>query len=87
MFALESGGELYLKTDLETQAHFTAAGSTPFTYHKQGKAYAMSYWRLPDEALDDTELLGLWTRRAREAAGRSAKPAKKPARKPSSKAG
>ncbi len=74
MFALESGGEFYLKTDAETQGRFTEAGSTPFIYHKLGKPYAMSYWRMPDEAFDDPDLLRLWTGRAREAARRSAKP-------------
>jgi len=72
MFALELDGEIHLKTDSETQAQFDAAGSTPFIYSREGKPYAMSYWRMPVEALDDTDLLRLWTGRALEAARRNA---------------
>jgi DNA transformation protein len=82
MFALESGGEIYLKTDSETQAQFDAAGSTPFIYSRDGKPYAMSYWVMPAEALDDTDLLRLWTGRALEAARRNAR---KPVRQPGSR--
>jgi len=73
MFALEAGGELYLKTDALTQGRFVAAGSAPFTYHKQGRAMPMSYWRLPEAALDDLDMLREWTGLALEAAGRAAK--------------
>lgn len=72
MFALEAGGELYLKSDAETKESFAAAGSTPFVYHKQGKPYALSYWRMPADALDDADELRLWTRRALDAARRGA---------------
>jgi DNA transformation protein len=82
MFALESGGEIYLKADGETQAQFDAAGSTPFIYSRDGKPYAMSYWRIPVEALDDADLLRLWTNRAIEAARRNAR---KPVRRPGSR--
>ena len=36
-FAIESGGEVFLKIDGETQAAFTAAGSSPFVYNAKGK--------------------------------------------------
>lgn len=75
MFALEAGGEIWLKADAQSVPRFEAAGSAAFTYQKQGKPFAMSYWRLPDEALDDADLLKDWTRLAVEAARRGAKPA------------
>ena len=73
MFALEAGGEIWLKADAQSIPRFEAAGSAPFTYVKQGKPFAMSYWRLPDEALDDPDALQDWTRLAVEAARRGAK--------------
>ena len=39
-----------------------------------------SYWRMPDEAFEDPDVLVQWTRLARAAAGRFAA-AKKPVRK------
>lgn len=75
MFALEAGGEIWLKADAQSIPRLKAAGSAAFTYQKQGKPFAMSYWRLPDEALDDADALRDWTRLAVEAARRSVKPA------------
>ena len=56
MFALESGGELYLKVDDATVELFRNLGSGPFTYMgRNGKTMTMSYWRLPESALDDPD--------------------------------
>jgi DNA transformation protein and related proteins len=43
MFALEAGGELYLKADDGTVPAFQAAGSRLFTYEKDGRTAQMSY--------------------------------------------
>jgi len=54
MFALEAGGELYLKTDAETVGIFRDLGSMPFTFRsRDGRTTVTSYWRLPDAAHDD----------------------------------
>ena len=83
MFALEAGGELFLKADAETAGAFAAAGSAQFVYEKDGRATAMSYWRLPDPALDHPDEAGRWGRLALEAAPRAAAAkAKKPRRRP-----
>lgn len=73
-FALEAGGEIFLKADAKTRAMFEAAGSSPFVYQGKSKPVAMSYWRLPDEALEDEDELRRWAGLALEAARR--KPAK-----------
>jgi DNA transformation protein len=80
MFALESDGELWLKADAQSAARFAAAGSPQFTYEKSGRPFAMSYWRLPDDALDDPDALRDWTRLAIEAARRTARPGGRPVR-------
>ncbi len=80
MFALEVGGELYLKVDDSTLAPFQAAGSRPFTYEKAGRTAQMSYWRLPDRALDDPDEAARWGRLALDAAMRAAARKLKPRR-------
>jgi DNA transformation protein and related proteins len=71
MFALEADGEIFLKADAESIPAFRAAGSRPFTYRKNGASATMSYWLLPDAALDDPDEAERWGRLALEAAGRS----------------
>jgi DNA transformation protein len=72
MFALEAGGELYLKADDRNEPAFQAAGSHPFTYAKDGRSAQMSYWRLLDAAADDPEQAAHWGRLALDAASRAA---------------
>lgn len=70
-FALESGGDIYLKVDAATQPQFEAAGSSPFIYEKAGKAIAVSYWRLVESAYDDEVELRRWASLALESARRA----------------
>lgn len=56
MFALEAGGELYLKVDEESVGTFQELGSRPFTVEmKNGQATLTSYWLMPESALDDPD--------------------------------
>jgi len=71
MFALVADGELYLKADAEAAGRFRAAGSQPFVYEKRGRTMALSYWRLPEMALDDPDELERWARLAHAAALRA----------------
>lgn len=80
MFALEAGGELYLKVDSETLDRFRDLGSRPFAYRgPDGKPKSMSYWLMPEGALDDPEEAARFAALAIAAARRAH--AKKPARK------
>ena len=82
-------GRFYLKTDIENQGQFAQAGSAPFVYMSKEGPMAMSYWSIPDEALEATELMAPWARLALAASLRkqAAKPSKKPkAAKPATKA-
>lgn len=72
MFALEAGGELYLKTDAASAPLFEAAGSRPFAYRNKGRSVTTRYWRIPDAALDDPDGAARWGRLALEAATASA---------------
>ena len=79
MFALVSDGEVYLKADDTNRPRFEAEGLGPFVYHKQGKPFSLSYYRLPESALEDSDELAWWSREAIDAALRAdrAKPKKR----------
>lgn len=84
MFAIVVDDILYFKTDTETAPDFAAAGLEQFAYERLGKTVKMSFYRAPDEILDDRELAANWARRAWQAAQRTqaAKPAAKRRRTP-----
>ncbi len=80
MFALIDRSRLYIKADDRTKADFAAAGAEPFTYRRQGKRIALSYWMAPEGSLASPDALLPWARLGVEAAirGRAAKARKKP---------
>ncbi|WP_439616865.1 TfoX/Sxy family protein [Shinella sp.] len=72
ILALEVQGEILLKADDESAPDFSAAGSRQWYYDgKSGKPVKMPYWSIPDEALDDPDVMAIWVRRAYEAALRA----------------
>ena len=77
VFGLVIGETLYLKVDDLNEAEFKAAGSEPFVFEmKDGRSIPMRYWRLPEEAADDSEAAERWARLALDAALRAKKPKK-----------
>jgi DNA transformation protein len=73
MFGIVEQDALYLKTDDENRPDFESRGMKPFTYKRQGKEIALSYYQVPYEAIDDTEQLCDLAQKAYDAALRSAK--------------
>ena len=71
---------LYLKVDDLTRAAFEAEGSAPFMYEARGKRIPMSYWSVPEYALEPPQEFRPWAQRAWEAALRKPKPKPKKAR-------
>ncbi len=71
-FALDLGGEVYLKADSETEPDFIAAGSRQFVYQARGREVRVAYWRLVDSAYDDEDELRRWATLAMAAARRAA---------------
>ena len=67
---------IYLKVDDATRAAFEAAGCAPFVYEAKDKAVPMSYWSVPEDALDSPQEFRPWAQRAWEAALRKPKPKK-----------
>lgn len=66
-------GEVLLKADKESAADFEAAGAQRWAYDGKGRPVHMPYWSIPERALDDPDEMAIWTRKAYEAALRSAK--------------
>lgn len=80
-------GNLYLKVDGETRGKFEAAGSAPFVYQGKDKPVEMSYWSVPEEALDSADDMRPWARMAIAAALRKPITAKAPRKKRTKAAG
>jgi DNA transformation protein len=65
---------LYLKTDAQTRASFEGAGCTPFVYRSRGRDVALSYYTVPDDAMESPMQMQEWARRALAAAVRARAP-------------
>jgi DNA transformation protein and related proteins len=64
---------LYFKTDERTRSAFVDLGLEPFRYEsKDGAIHTTSYFRAPEEALENAAAMKEWLRRALDAALRSA---------------
>ena len=81
MIGLVADDVLYLKVDGDNRGGFEAAGCRPFTYqHKsRKKPVQMSYWEVPRDVLEESDVLCDWAREAHAAAVRSRR-AKSPRR-------
>lgn len=82
-FAIVIESRLYLKVDAQSRAAFEAAGCSPFVYMGRGRPVEMSYWNVPEAAMDSAEDMRPWARLALDAAQRAAeaKPEKRPVAK------
>ncbi|QIB32462.1 TfoX/Sxy family protein [Ancylobacter pratisalsi] len=55
MFGLVVRDHIYLKTDGDFARALEMRGAEPFVYEARGRKVTLSYWMLPEAALDDTE--------------------------------
>ena len=68
MFGLIADDELYFKVDDSNRPDFEARKSKPFVYDGKGKPISMSYWRVPDDVLEDPDQLKAWAMKAYDVA-------------------
>lgn len=68
MFGLITSDELYFKVDDSNRADFEARKSKPFVYEGKSKPIAMSYWRVPDDVLENADDLKAWAMKAYDVA-------------------
>ncbi len=72
MFGLVADDTLYLKVDEKSRPEFESKGLSPFVYKMKGKEFSMSYYKAPDEALEDSAEMAQWAHKAYDAALRAA---------------
>lgn len=63
-FAIIANNILYFKTNKSTSEEYKSLGSKPFTYERNGKIIALSYWKLTVEILEKRDLLEDFSRKA-----------------------
>ncbi len=68
MFGLVAEDILYFKADQNTIPDYEEQGLGPFVYEKKGKKVAMSYYQVPEDALDSSEALCEWAPKAYDVA-------------------
>ncbi len=73
IFGLISDGELYFKAADSNRADFEAKKSQPFTYETRGRKIATSYWRVPEDVIEDAGELTSWATKSYDVALKSRK--------------
>lgn len=69
MFAILDDGVIWLKADASLSEALEAEGARQFTYPtKDGQTMTMTYWSLPETAVDDPDEAVAWARRSLEVA-------------------
>lgn len=61
---------LYLKVDEQSCEFFSKEGCQSFVYQGKAEQVAMSYWSVPDEAMDSSEQMQPWAKLTYAAAKR-----------------
>lgn len=65
IFAIIADGVLYFKVNETNKSDYEKYGSKPFTYKMPGgKRYAMSYYELPEEIMENREAVHEWVKKA-----------------------
>lgn len=86
MFGLLADDAIYLKADDALKAALAEEGCGPFVWTpsrgpRAGEKVGMSYWRLPDAALDDPDRAVEWGAKALAVAKAKTKPGERSKRK------
>jgi DNA transformation protein len=81
MFGLIAEDTLFFKVDETNRADYEARKSQPFVYDGKGKPITMSYWRVPDDVLEDPDALRAWAMKAYDAALKTRKGGAQPRRR------
>jgi len=68
MFGLVADGEFYVKADDDNCEEFVNGELSQFAYDKAGKTVLMSYYALPESALEDADEMLFWARLGFDAA-------------------
>jgi len=73
-FAIISDDQLYFKVGDNNKPDFEEHGSEPFTYNrKDRKEIQLTYWRVPEEVMEDRDELRIWIDKAVQASLKKSK--------------
>ena len=75
-FAIVIDDELYFKVGDGNRADYESAESEPFVYEGKNKPVTMSYWKVPEEVLEDPDEIRSWIEKAVDESRLSKKPKK-----------
>ncbi len=73
IFAIIVDDELYFKADTDLGKEYESVGSFPFTYQKDEKRVALSYWYVSIDIIEDEDSLKKWFDKSFELAKSSKK--------------
>ncbi|MDD5769652.1 MAG: TfoX/Sxy family protein [Candidatus Gracilibacteria bacterium] len=76
MFAILIDDEFYFKTGENNLKDYLDAGSKPFSYHSNGKNHIISYYKIPENILEDRNELKLWIKKSLEVVLKTTKKSK-----------
>ena len=79
-FGLIADDCLYLKVDESNRPDYESAGCKPFRPFPEGKNYAMGFYEVPGNVLEDPEVLARWAAKAHEVAQRKGRKGKRAGR-------
>lgn len=79
IFAIIADDVLYFKVSDDNRVDYEAMGSEPFTYMGKEKPVKISYWKVPEEIMENSEELQEWVEKAYQVSLKSEK--KKPQKK------
>lgn len=60
IFGLIIDDILYFKVDDANRDEFVSRGSAPFRYHNGKREVTMCYWDVPNDIIEDRELINKW---------------------------
>jgi len=64
IFAIVVDNVLYFKVDDSNRKDYEGVGSAPFTYQGKNGPVAMSYWRVPEEIMEDPKKCTAWAEKS-----------------------
>lgn len=63
-FGIIDDDTVYLKADETTKQDYIDEGMPAFVYEGKNKPITLSYYQLPEDVLEDTELLRIWVEKS-----------------------
>lgn len=60
IIALADDEELYFKSVPTSEVYYQSFGSTPFIYEGQLRPIQLSYWKVPEDVMNDPKTLEKW---------------------------